>query len=269
MRIPFQKAHGDGNDFLFAPADVVPGEIAHELARAICDRHTGAGADGLYRMSPGNGEFDAAIHLYNSDGSEAELSGNGTRCAAACLIAEGSPGTDLRVMTGAGARSLRLLERDDLWFRFEMDMGRPAYDDKEICAALPLESGSREVTILDVGNPQCVAFLDEFTVDWLTAAREIERHPRFAKRTNVAFVRVVGPHTLEARFFERGAGETRSSGTGSTAVAVAAILRGLVRSPVRVLTPAGELSVRWDTSAWLAGPAEIVARGEYYFKGAS
>ncbi len=269
MKIRFQKAHGDGNDFLFTPAGDVPSGDTAELARAICERYTGAGADGWYVVEGGDGDCDAAIRLYNSDGSTAELSGNGTRCAAACLIEEGVAANEVRIMTGAGLRKLRLLERNGLRFRLEMDMGAPSYREEEIRATLPLASGNRDVTVLDVGNPQCVVFVEEFDTDWLRTAREIEGHSRFPNRTNVAFVRVVDAHTVEARFFERGAGETRSSGTGSTGAAVAAILRRLVSSPVRVLTPAGELGLRWGNTVWLAGPAEIIARGEYYFKGAS
>ena len=127
------------------------------------------------------------------------------------------------------------------------DRGAPKFDQREIRYALPLRHGPREVTIVNVGNPQCVVFVDEFPPDWETLGAEIEGHAHFPKRTNVSFVRVIDEHTIESRFYERGAGVTLSSGTGSTGAAVAAILRKLAASPVTVRTPAGEsLNLRWD-----------------------
>ena len=268
-KIPFTKAHGAGNDFLYTFASDAPPAPHADFARAICDRHAGAGADGWYLVDTAVEGADAAIHLLNSDGSAAELSGNGTRCAAALLVDNGLAGEEVRILTGAGLRRLRLLERDGLRFRFEMEMGVPGYRQEEVRYALLLASGPHEVTILNVGNPQCAVFCDEFPDDWVPVARQIEPHPRFPNRTNVSFVRVTDRHTIEARFFERGAGETLSSGTGSVGAAVAAILRGEADSPVRVITAAGGLDVRWEESVYLTGPAEIVARGEYYWKGAN
>ena len=123
------------------------------------------------------------------------------------------------------------------------------------------------MTILDVGNPQCALLVESLDFDWRELGREIEGHRRFPKRTNVSFVRVVDRHTIEARFYERGAGPTLSSGTGSTGAAVAAILAGKVESPVRVVTEAGALDLEWrDGEALLRGPAEIVARCEFYWQ---
>jgi diaminopimelate epimerase len=135
---------------------------------------------------------------------------------------------------------------------------------------LHAEIEGRDATILNVGNPQCAIFVgsDHFDFDWATLGARVERLPRFPKRTNVSFVRVLDRHTIEARFFERGAGVTMSSGTGSTGAAAAALARGLVESPVCVQTPAGPLHLRWDgPDVFLAGPAEIVARGEFYWEG--
>jgi diaminopimelate epimerase len=158
-----------------------------------------------------------------------------------------------------------LIERHGRRFLFEMDMGTPKFDDREIRYSLPLRRGTQEVTILDVGNSQCVIFVEEFPPDWEALGAEIEGHPHFPKRTNVSFVRVADAHTIDTRFFERGAGVTLSSGTGSTGAAVAAILRKLVASSVTVRTPAGEgLRLRWDDSVYLTGPAEIIGTGEFY-----
>ena len=123
----------------------------------------------------------------------------------------------------------------------------------------------RDVTILNVGNPQCAAFVDDFDFDWRAIGAEIEGHPYFPKRTNVSFVRVADDHTIDVRFFERGVGETMSSGTGSTGAAAAAMARGLVTSPVQILTPAGALNLRSEGDCLLlTGPAEIVVKGEFF-----
>ncbi len=263
MTIPFTKAHGARNDFLLTWREKLPAPATPELARAICQRHTGAGADGWIILSP-SPEADAAIDLWNSDGSRSEISGNGTRCAAALLIAEGKAGNEVTIATGAGTKNLRLLERNGHSFSFEMNMGRATVEDLH-ATLVP----GRECVILNVGNPQCAVFAGDFDFDWRTLGAELERHPRFPNRTNVSFVRVADDHTLDVRFYERGAGETMSSGTGSTGAAAAALARGFVTSPVHVLTPAGPLELREAPSRdlYLAGPAEIVATGEFYYHG--
>lgn len=268
MRVPFTKAHGAGNDFLLTWATDAPRSGLPELARAICDRHTGVGADGwmLVRSAPADADYDASIRLFNADGSEPEMSGNGTRCAAAFLLDAGlKEATELRIATGAGVKHLRLIEQDHLKFLFEMNMGRPACRHENVRFALELAGGAREVTKLCVGNPQCAVFVEDFEFDWRRMGAEIEGHPHFPHRTNVSFVRRVDAHTLDVRFFERGVGETMSSGTGSTGAAAAAILRGAAESPVRVLTPAGPMDLRWDGDIFLTGPAVITAGGEFYF----
>jgi diaminopimelate epimerase len=259
MPIPFTKTHGAGNDFLLSWVDQVPDVDLPSTARAICNRHTGIGADGWILIR------DSAIRLFNADGSEPEMSGNGTRCVAAFLIESGHAEEQLTILTGAGPKHLRLLRREGRRFWFEMNMGSPAFETREIRCNIPLKAGPQEVTILDVGNPQCVVFIDTFPQDWEALGAEIECHPRFPKRTNVSFVRVIDAHTIETRFYERGAGVTLSSGTGSTGAAVAAILRKVAASPITVQTPAGEsLQLRWDDSVYLTGPAEIVGAGEFY-----
>lgn len=260
MRILFTKAHGAGNDFLLTPAEAeISGDLA-SIARAICHRHTGIGADGWILM------HGPAIRLFNSDGSEPEMSGNGTRCAAALLIHSGYPDSEITITTGAGPKRLRLIERTGHRYLFEMDMGRPLSDERDIRYALRLGDRTQEVTIVNVGNPQCVIFADHFPPDWEATGAEIESHAYFPNRTNVSFVRVLDRHTIDVRFYERGAGVTLSSGTGSTGAAVAAILRKVAESPVTVLTPAGEsLTLRWDDSVYLTGPAEIVGAGEFYW----
>ncbi|MCX6632279.1 MAG: diaminopimelate epimerase [Candidatus Solibacter sp.] len=266
MKIPFTKAHGAKNDFLFTWRQDAPDPGASDhaaLARAICERHTGIGADGWMLVDPPcDGEAEGTIQLYNSDGSIAEMSGNGTRCAAAFLIRHGHAAGVVRVRTGAGVKTLRLLKRRALAYEFEMNMGSP-----DIIAAsfqLEVSGGPRDVTLLWVGNPQCAVPVGDFDFDWRALGAEIERHPHFANRTNVSFVKAVDEHTIDVRFWERGAGETMSSGTGSTGAAAMAAARGWGRSPVRVLTPAGPIDLRVDGDIYLTGPAEIVAEGVFF-----
>jgi len=268
MRIPFTKTHGAGNDFLLTWATEAPRDDLAQFARVLCDRHTGVGGDGwlLVKSAPRDAGYEASIRLFNADGSEPEMSGNGTRCAAAFLLDAGVvEGAEMRISTGAGVKHLRLIERDGLRFQFEMNMGRPVYKDEELRLALPLAGGPREVAALSVGNPQCVVFTEDFEFDWRRMGSEIEAHSHFPRHTNVSFVRRLDAHTIEVRFYERGVGETMSSGTGSTGAAAAAILRGAAESPVRVLTPAGPIDLRWDTDIYLTGPAVITAGGEFYF----
>ena len=249
--IPFTKAHGAGNDFLLTWMDRAPPGDLPAIARAICERNTGIGADGWMLVDP------SSIRLFNADGTEPELSGNGTRCAAALLVEAGLATDTVRLMTGAGLKVLRLIERNGRQFLFEMDMGLPTFT--------PDQTGPHDATIVNVGNPQCVIFTPEFPSNWREIGREVEAHPQFPQHTNVSFVKVLDEHSIEARFYERGVGPTLSSGTGSTGAAVAAIHRNLVKSPVRIVTPAGDLNLRWDDSVYLTGPAQIIGTGAFFF----
>jgi diaminopimelate epimerase len=267
ITIPFVKAHGARNDFLLTWRDDLSekmGDLAAP-ARAICDRHAGVGADGWILLARA-ADADASIELWNSDGSRSEISGNGTRCAAALLIDallidSWRVTEQISISTGAGLKRLRLLDRHGLRFQLEMNMGAAQIEE--------LHSGivpGREAVILNVGNPQCAVFVVDFDFDWQALGGELERHPRFPNRTNVSFIRVIDRHTLDVRFFERGAGETMSSGTGSTGAAAAALARQMVDTPLVVRTPAGPLHIRWrEADILLAGPAEIVARGNFFW----
>ena len=269
MIIPFVKAHGAGNDFLYtflseleaAPSAAdIPG-----LARSICHRHTGPGADGWYLIEHPVEGADARIRLWNSDGSSAALSGNGTRCAAAILLERGLAPETVRLLTGAGLKRACLIRRDGRILWFEMEMGTPRIEPGDLRYALPLRDGPRDVTIVDVGNPQCAVVVDSLDFDWVSLGAEIERHPRFPHHTNVSFLCRVDDHTVEARFFERGAGHTLSSGTGATGAAAAALLLGLVQNPVTVRTEFCPIEVRWsDGPMHLTGPAEVIAQGQFY-----
>lgn len=270
MEIPFTKAHGARNDFLLTWVDEAPADGLSEVAMAICDRHTGVGGDGWLLVSslssPPEGA-DLRIRLFNPDGGEVEMSGNGTRCAAAFALANGFSGNQMRIVTGGGVKHLRLLEHAGQKYLFEMNMGRPQVLPGEERYALPVGNEIYDCTILWVGNPQCAVFVENFDFDWRALGAAIERHPHFPNRTNVSFVKAADGLNVDVLFFERGVGETMSSGTGSTGAAVATILRGFTGRHLTVRTPAGPLDFRWETNesdVVMTGPAEIVATGRYW-----
>lgn len=270
MNVPYIKAHGARNDFLLTWAAEAPTENLPQLAEAICDRNIGAGGDGwlLVSPAPAGADFDCAIRLFNPDGGEVEMSGNGTRCAAAFLLYAGLKKDKITIITGAGRKELKLLGQNGLEWQFEMNMSRPNVDDSNIRFPLPFRDGIQQVTLMDVGNPQCAVFVDNFDFDWKTMGAELERHPHFPRRTNVSFIRPVDEHTIDVRFFERGAGVTLSSGTGSTGAVVASVLTGIAKTPVKVLTLAGPLDLKWEARSadvLLTGPAEIVAQGQFFY----
>ena len=274
MKIPFIKAHGAGNDFLFTFSRDLPAMLAPDdypaVARAICHRNIGVGADGWYLIDLlGAAGSHAGVRLWNSDGSKAELSGNGTRCACAILVEQKLAPEEVRIQTGSGVKTATLVRRDGEGLWFEMEMGTPAVAPGNLRVELPLAArgAPRDATILDVGNPQCAFPVENFAFDWKGAGAEVEEHSRFAPvKTNVSFFRKVNGQAVEVLFWERGAHHTLSSGTGSIGAAATAILRGMVVSPVTVHTEFCAMTVRWESPAapvYLTGPARLIAQGEF------
>jgi diaminopimelate epimerase len=205
--------------------------------------------------------------LYNSDGSPAEISGNGLRCLAAYLVYRGIATRDLvEVSTGAGRLSLSLLDRRDFRFRFRANMGAPRDLTKEDI----VDGGeSFPATTLSLGNPHCVFFRSGFDAAELRRiGPRLESHPRFSRKTNVELVEILSPSDIRMGIWERGVGETASSGTGSSASAVASIWNGLAKSPLRVHCPGGVMTVSWEEGGdvFLEGDASVVAEGKYYFE---
>jgi diaminopimelate epimerase len=256
--IPLVKASACGNDFLIVKGKHAPGDIA-ELSRQMCDRHNGIGADGVEWLFA-DSEVDIHARLFNADGSEAEISGNGTRCVAAYLVSDNRK-ERVSIRTGAGIKSCTLISRSGMQFEFEADMGVP-----EVGDAFSLDSSFGEVRGIPVsmGNPHFVTFVDRFTHGWQAQAAEIQLQPAFPYGVNVELVVTRDRQEIEARFFERGVGETQSSGTGSCASAVAAIATKRAQSPVRVHTPGGTQTVRWDQQVYLRGNAQLICRGEFF-----
>ena len=256
--IPFIKATARGNDFLIIAIEHAPEDISG-FTRRICDRHNGVGADGVEWTLPAT-DADLAIRLVNADGSDAEISGNGTRCVAAWYCAEHEKDT-VTIRTDAGTKTCDLMARVGHTFEFRAAMGQPAVTG-ERTVTLP----DRAVTGLEVsmGNPHFVVFVAEFEKGWQSWAGETSVHRDFPHGTNVELVRVINDHEIEVRFCERGVAETMSSGTGSSASAAAAIHAGHATSPVRVVAPGGAQTVEWQDELRLYGPATILCRGEFF-----
>ena len=256
--IPFVKASACSNDFLLIEGQHAPAGIAN-FSRTICDRRQGVGADGVEWLFPDE-QADVRARLFNADGSEAEISGNGTRCVAAYLAAEREL-EDVQVRTGAGIRTCVLKGRKGTEFEFETAMGEPQVGDP---FAIKLAFRAVAGTPVSMGNPHFVVFVDELAPGWQAEAAEIGRHHDFKYGINVELVHILKQGEIETRFFERGVGETLSSGTGSCAAAVAAIASRRATSPVRVLSPGGAQTVRWEGAVFLTGPARLLCRGEFF-----
>jgi diaminopimelate epimerase len=261
--IPFVKASACGNDFLLVDSasagGLAPIDLA-KLTRRMCDRHEGMGADGVEWMHP-HGSADVEIRLINADGSEAEISGNGTRCVAAYLCAERGK-EKIMIQTGAGLKTCVLTGRRESEYEFEVEMGEGVVGAE---MAVRLGAGVVQGIPVSMGNPHFVVFVSEFAENWKEDAAEIQRNAGFKQGVNVELVAIDGKHDVRARFFERGVGETQSSGTGSCASAVAAMETGRTESPVRVHALGGTQTVRQlGHLVFLRGAARLVCRGEFF-----
>jgi diaminopimelate epimerase len=281
IEIQFAKLHGLANDFLVVRGRGLPKALPR-LARAITHPHTGVGADGLLVVLPAeSNQHDARIRFFNADGSEPEMSGNGIRCAAAFLLAEKRSKRNLVIETAAGIRTLRLVKSEPGRWIFQVGMGAPILDPGRIPFRagnfpapvvgfpLPVQGKRLRVTVTSMGNPHCTVFVQDFArTDWKSLGRAIERHKLFPNHTNVEFARVRSRRHLQVRYWERGVGETMSSGTGSCGATVASILSGYTDRSVTVETPAGNLQVEWPErgEVLLTGPVEWIARGSYLFR---
>jgi diaminopimelate epimerase len=261
MPVRVIKAHAYGNDFVCLE-DPGAGADLSGLARAICDRHRGIGADGLVAYATGEGRV--SMRLVNADGSPSELSGNGLRCLGA-LVAHAAgheAGAVITVETGAGIRTLELLGRDGASWTFRTAMGPPGgLSEADIDVA-----GERiRASVLSMGNPQCVVLgplPDEERFRRL--GRALAVHPRFPAGTNVEFAEVERPDRVRILIWERGVGPTESSGTGSSAAAVAAAAHGGASRTLDVVAPGGTQHVEWrEDGVYLTGAATLVMDGEW------
>jgi len=278
----FTKFHGLGNDYLVIEAEQLKQvNDLGEFARRICNRHYGAGGDGIAIIARiENVEADFSCRIFNPDGSEAGLSGNGTRCAVAYLYYKGLwTAEELRLSTRTGLK--RYFPRGQAGpgkFVFESELGQPKFDTQSIPMSItpPLDkvveypllvNGERfPVTAMQMGNPNCCIFVDDFdALNWRAIGKAIEVHPQFPDRTNVVFVRPVRRDFIELRIWERGVGETTASGTCSCAGAVAAMVSDKADRDVRVLMEGGEVRIKWrpDGEVVITGTAEVVYSGQW------
>lgn len=280
----FIKFHGFGNDYIVLEADALGLTDLSAFARSICDRHYGAGSDGIAVVGPPQPGADFNVRIFNPDGSEANLSGNGTRCAAAYLhYTSRWSETELRLSTRAGIKLYVLREKDERGrYVFDSELGQPRFDS----ASIPMSTdGPRErvidypiniggvdlkVTALQIGNPICCIFVGDFDeLDWRAIGKILETHELFPERTNVVFVRVDSRGTISLRIWERGVGETNASGTCSCAGAVASMIKNETDRRVQVTMPGGQAMIEWrdDGEVVLTGAAEVIYAGEWLAQG--
>jgi diaminopimelate epimerase len=259
--LPLVKAHAYGNDFLFVPREAVSGDPG-SFARAACDRHRGVGADGLivYSLRPAG----ATMKLLNADGSPSELSGNGLRCLAALVAREQrlAPGAIVTADTDAGVKTLDLLSREGERYTFRAALGPPA-DIRQV--QIPVLGETLTASILWMGNPQCVILGSLPDREYFNrVGPALATHPMFPAGTNVEFAEIEAADRVRILIWERGVGPTTSSGTGSSASAVAAAAHGGAARAADVLAPGGTQRVEWrDDGVYLTGWAEVVFEGQW------
>ena len=280
----FTKMQGTGNDFIVMETDDVSRDWA-KFAVAICDRHFGVGADGILLLLPSK-KADFRMLIFNSDGSQAEMCGNGLRCLVRYFTAASRkpPGEEIRVETKAGLRKARLVQNKDKSTWVRLSMGKPEFRAAEIPAALEgcdarlvnktmtvctleVERRILPLALVSMGNPHAVFFSDRpvnnFPLERI--GPKIERHVVFPEGANFEIARVKSRQEIDARVWERGAGITLACGTGACAIAVAAHILGLVDDKVAVNLPGGTLQIEWGGTGevFLTGPAEFVYSGEW------
>jgi diaminopimelate epimerase len=272
----FWKMHGLGNDYIVIDNrdEKISGKQAAELAKRLCERRFSVGADGLLLVS--NSKMaDAKMRIFNADGSEAEMCGNGIRCFAKYCYENGiAPKQEFAVETLSGIKNVWLTLKDGEVSAVKVDMRAPNWERSSlpmvgqgtcINETLNVNGEAYKVTCLSMGNPHCVIFADkvnDFPVQQI--GPKIENHNAFPKRTNVGFVQVLNPNELKVRVWERGCGETLACGTGTCAAAAAANKLGKVGNKVTVHVLGGDLQVEVAKSLFLSGAAEKVFEGTLF-----
>lgn len=280
MNNSFFKGHGLGNDYIALDPSRLTFKLTAKTIRAICDRHWGAGSDGILALAPSK-KADFGLRIFNPDGSEAEKSGNGLRIFGCFLYAtKRTKRRSFSVETKGGLVHVELaVDRDGQVNGATVDMGRASFRPKDLPCTIkapelvmqPIKAVGQSLrfTGVSVGNPHCVVFKDRggswTREDLLRMGTELETHPTFPKRTNVQLAVPTGPHTVSILIWERGAGETQASGSSACAVASAGVRLGLVTSPVRVLAPGGRLDITVDAqySLTMKGPVTEVYQGRF------
>lgn len=261
--VEFAKMHGSGNDYIFINCMAFTPDDLSQLARQLSDRHFGVGGDGLICICPSN-RADFRMRMFNADGSEGAMCGNGIRCLGKYVYDKGLTGkTSLRVETAAGERGLKLMLRDGQVAQVTVDMGIPA-----VSAPIEIDIKGRCYTSIPVsmGNPHSVVVVDDpAALDLEKIGPIFERWPYFQDRTNTEFVHLISRNRLGARVWERGSGETLACGTGACAVVAALSTARLCQREAAVILPGGELQVCWNPEnghIYLTGPAVTVFEGK-------
>lgn len=275
----FTKMHGAGNDYVYVDGfqERLPADLP-ELARRISDRRFGVGGDGLILILPSM-RADARMQMFNLDGSEAEMCGNGIRCVAKYVYDHGiARKPELRIETKAGVLSLSVTTTaGGLVDKVRVDMGPPILEaeripttlpgDPVVNAALNVAGRSFSVTSVSMGNPHCVIFVEQATDDLvLGCGPKIETDPHFPAKVNVEFVEVLSPGEVRQRTWERGSGETWACGTGASAVCVAGVLTGRTARRIVNHLRGGDLELHWDEAdrhVYMTGPAVEVFSGDW------
>ncbi|QDV36108.1 diaminopimelate epimerase [Tautonia plasticadhaerens] len=278
MPLRFTKMHGLGNDYVYVNLfdQILPGDPG-PLAAAMSDRHLGVGSDGLILIGPSD-RADARMRMFNLDGSEGEMCGNGIRCVAKYVHDHGIARKDrVTIETGRGVLTLDLEVEGGKAHRVRVDMGTPILRSAEIPTTLPgdppvdvpFEVGGLELrqTAVSMGNPHAVAFVDDVTAFPLEAiGPKWEHHPAYPRRVNAHVVQVIGPGEVRMRTWERGSGITQACGTGACAVCVAGVLTGRTGWKIVAHLPGGDLELEWpadDAPVFMTGPATEVFSGEW------
>lgn len=278
--IPFCKFHGFGNDYIVFEREAIGDAMPlGEFAREICHRHTGAGSDGIAVLEKLDGiTADYNCEIVNPDGSIAGFSGNGTRCAVAYLYYKNLwSETDLRLRTRSGVKNYHLIKRERGEFWFEAEIGKPrfasdevpvltgAHCDRVINESIVVGGDHYEFSAVTVGNPVACIFVENFDFDWRAVGRSMETHNKFPERANIVFVKPVDLDHIDIRIWERGAGETSSSGTCSSAAAILSAVMLKTNRKVHVHSPGGITDVFWrdDDEIILTGRADLSFCGEW------
>ena len=276
----FTKLHGCGNGYIYVNLFEEKLENPAEMSIKVSDHHFGIGSDGLITIGPSE-IADFTMHIYNADGSEAEMCGNGIRCVGKYVYDHGlTDKTEVAVETGAGIKLLTLNVEDGRVKTVRVDMGEPIFKPEQIPVVAegemviqePITVGDKEwkMTYVSMGNPHAVVFVDDVKDFPLEKYGPLfENHERFPKRTNTEFVNVVSRTEAYMRVWERGSAETWACGTGTCATVVACILNGLTDRKVLVHLLGGDLVIEWDEETnhvFMTGPATEVFSGEYSIK---
>lgn len=286
--IPFVKMHGAGNDFVVIFQKDLPKSTDIKLiSQQICHRQLGVGADQLLLLSPKD-NATYRMDIFNADGSQAQMCGNGLRCVADLLSQQKLINRqNTAIETLAGVRQVKWLEADD-GGAIAVNMGRPNFKFAEILVRLPqgleiaeaalvpiqVDGEHLSAVMVSMGNPHCVIFTSAAVQKRVAEiGPKLERHMYFPERANIMLARLVDDHTIEVAHWERGSGLTLACGSGACATAAAAIRRGIVNSPVTIKMSGGDINILWDGAReddlWMSGPTAMVFKGEFYFKESS